>query len=177
MDAATIATWHDFYITTATASASLLGLLFVAVSLNLEIVVAQAAGDLRAFSEQAFISFAVVLLMSLFFLIPGQDASVLAAEYVVLAAGAGYRLARRTPTVWRARTRSRLGAVVLWRFGLPLAATIGLLVAAVLMARDEPDALYWLVWVVVALLLSAARSSWDLLVRVGEERGGKSQGE
>jgi hypothetical protein len=34
----------------------------------------------------------------------------------------------------------------------------------------QPSALYWLVTVIIGLLMSAARSSWDLLVTVAEER-------
>ena len=36
--------------------------------------------------------------------------------------------------------------------------------------NGQPNALYWLVAVIIGLLMSAARSSWDLLVKVGEER-------
>jgi hypothetical protein len=35
--------------------------------------------------------------------------------------------------------------------------------------NGQPNALYWLVAVIIGLLMSAARSSWDLLVKVGEE--------
>jgi hypothetical protein len=34
----------------------------------------------------------------------------------------------------------------------------------------QPNALYWLVAVIIGLLMSAARRSWDLLVKVGDER-------
>jgi len=35
--------WHDFYLLTGTAAATLLGLLFVAVSLNAEIILSGGA--------------------------------------------------------------------------------------------------------------------------------------
>jgi hypothetical protein len=38
------------------------------------------------------------------------------------------------------------------------------------LVNGMPDALYWLVAVIIGPLMSATRSSWDLLVKVGEER-------
>jgi hypothetical protein len=34
----------------------------------------------------------------------------------------------------------------------------------------QPSALYWLVTIIIGLLMSAARSSWDLLLTVSEDR-------
>ena len=41
---------------------------------------------------------------------------------------------------------------------------------AIYLLIGDLSALYWLVAVIIGLLMSAARSSWDLLVKVGEER-------
>jgi len=170
MDQATFTSWHDFYLTMGTASASLIGLLFVALSLNLDSIVGDSREDLRAFAEQAFNSFSSVLLIAVFFLIPEQGSAFLGGLYVLLGVIAGYRLLRRAPAVWRGRHRDRLGAAVFWRFGLPAAAVLGLVAAGLGLIVGQLSALYWLVAVIIGLLMSAARSSWDLLVKVGQER-------
>jgi hypothetical protein len=170
MDQATFASWHDFYVTMGTASASLIGLLFVALSLNLDSILGDSRDDLRAFAEQAFYSFSWVLLIAVFFLIPQQNVDYLGAIYLVLGVLASYRLVRRAPTIWRGRRRDRLGEAVFWRFVLPAAAVIGLVAAGFGLLLGDLSALYWLVAVIIGLLMSAARSSWDLLVKVGEER-------
>jgi hypothetical protein len=59
---------------------------------------------------------------------------------------------------------------VVWRFVLPAAALAGLLASGLGLVVGQPSALYWLVAVIIGLLMSAARSSWDLLVKVGESR-------
>ena len=46
LDQATLASWHDFYLTIGAASASLIGLLFVALSLNLD-AITEASSDPR----------------------------------------------------------------------------------------------------------------------------------
>jgi hypothetical protein len=90
--------------------------------------------------------------------------------FVALAIGGAYRMLRRAPAVWRGRQRDRLGEGVVWRFVLPAAALVGLLASGFGLIVGQPSALYWLVAVIIGLLMSAARSSWDLLVEVGANR-------
>ena len=169
MDQATLASWHDFYVTMGTASASLIGLLFVALSINLEAITGGSRDELRAFAEQAFLSFSLVLLIAVVFLIPTNAPDSLGVAFLVLGIVGGVRMLLRAPAIWRGR-RGRLGQVAFWRFILPAAALVGLIVSAIGFMIDERSALYWLVFVIIGLLLSAARSSWDLLVRVSEDR-------
>ena len=63
------------------------------------------------------------------------------------------------------------------RFVLPGAAVTGLLAAGIGLVVGQASALYWLVAVILGLLMSAARSSWDLLVKVGEGRGSPKNAE
>ena len=170
MDQATLASWHDFYITMGTASASLIGLLFVALSINLDAITGGSREELRAFAEQAFLSFALVLLIAVVFLIPTNAPDSLGAAFFVLGSVGGVRMLLRAPAIWRGLRRGSLGQMAFWRFILPAAALVGLIVSAIGFILDERSALYWLVFVIIGLLLSAARSSWDLLVRVSEER-------
>jgi modulator of FtsH protease len=170
MDQTTFASWHDFYVTMGTASASLIGLLFVALSINLDAVTGPSRDDLRAFAEQAFASFTVVLLIAAIFLIPTGGPSSIGVAYVALGGGACARMLRRAPAIWRALRRGELGGAVFWRFLLPAGAVLGLLVSGLGLIGGVASALYWLVAVILGLLMSAARSSWDLLVRVGEDR-------
>ncbi len=170
MNEATFVSWHDFYLTMGTASASLIGLLFVALSLNIDAITDDSRDDLRAFADQAFSSFSVVLLIAVFFPIPENGVGILGGLYVVLGLFAGYRMLRRAPAVWRTRRRGRPGEAMLWRFVLPTAAVVGLLAVGLGLILGQQSALYWLVAVIIGLLMSAARSSWDLLVKVGADR-------
>ena len=170
MNEATFVSWHDFYLTMGTASASLIGLLFVALSLNIDAITDDSRDDLRAFADQAFSSFSVVLLIAVFFLIPEDGPGILGGLYVVLSIYAGYRMLRRAPAVWKSRHRGRPAEATLWRFVRPTAAVLGLLAVGLGLILDQTWALYWLVPVIIILLMSAARSSWDLLVKVGAHR-------
>ncbi len=69
-----VAGWHDFYLTAGSASAALLGLAFVGVSVNVGLVTGDETGPLRDLAETAFSSLIFVLLISLFVLMPGAAA-------------------------------------------------------------------------------------------------------
>jgi hypothetical protein len=170
LDQATFASWHDFYLLMGTASASLIGLLAVALSLHLDAITETSREDLRALAEQAFSSFSSVLLIAVIFLVPSNDPTTYGIACVLLAAGAGSRMLRRAPAVWRGRHRDGLGEGVVWRFVLPGASVLVLLAAGLGLVVGQPSSLYWLVAVIIGLLMSAARSSWDLLVTVGDAR-------
>lgn len=88
MDQASFVSWHDFYVTMGTASASLIGLLFVSRSLNLDLITGESRDDLGAFAEQAFNSFSSVLLIAAFFLIPERSPGVFGSMYVLLGSSA-----------------------------------------------------------------------------------------
>ena len=68
-----IAGWHDFYMLTAGAAATLLGLLFVAVSLNLRLFTDPSQPRFRADASVTFSSYLYLVLISLIFVAPNPD--------------------------------------------------------------------------------------------------------
>lgn len=64
--------WHDFYIVAGTASATLIGLLFVGLCLHPQIVVT--TSEVRSLSCVTLANFGTVLFVTIFMVIP-QSAS------------------------------------------------------------------------------------------------------
>jgi hypothetical protein len=81
--------WHDFFLASAGASAALLGLLFVGVSINLSAIAGQERVDLRGRAGQAFANLIFVLLIALIMLIPDPDPGSIALSLAVVA-GLGF---------------------------------------------------------------------------------------
>ena len=164
-----VQTWHDFYVTSGAASATVAGLLFVALSLHLRTVVAHR--EVRSLARITLIDFFVVLVISLFVLIPTSQSKATAVELIGVAVVSLILAARPTREGLRSR-RARIIRLrtLLSRFGLSLLAylTIGAM-AVLFWTGDFQDALYWLVAVVVVLLLVAVRNTWDLLITVAEK--------
>src|SRR5271167_1798847 len=77
--------WHDFCTSFTGAAGALLGLVFVAVSLNLEWILANKELPQRAIETLIF--FAYRLAASLLVLVPGLSATGLAIGQAILAAG------------------------------------------------------------------------------------------
>jgi modulator of FtsH protease len=164
--------WHDFFVATAGGAAALLGLLFVAVSLNLDDIVHAARPDLRVLAEQSFSNFLFALVVALLLLVPAPYANPASTEGVLVSVGA-IGLIRIVRRALRALRRGQLAwgpVYTLRRLGAPAGANACLLIAAILLARADEGAFYWLLAATLVFLLSAADSSWDLLVRVGAER-------
>jgi hypothetical protein len=69
--------WVDFYTVSGAAAASLLGLLFVAVSINAAESLGPGAGNSGRFAEQAFQNYLATLIISLLSLMPEMPATIL----------------------------------------------------------------------------------------------------
>ena len=62
--------WHDFFLLAGTAGATLLGLLFVSVSLKTDVIMRSSEKHLRAQAMSAFESLLFVMILSLAVLVP-----------------------------------------------------------------------------------------------------------
>ena len=164
--------WHDFFLATAGGAAALLGLLFVAVSLNLDDIARVDRLDLRLLAEQAFSNFLFALAVALFLLVPAPYANPASVEGMLVSIGI-VGLVRISRRARRALRHGRLAwgpLYIVRRLGAPAWANVCLLLAALLLARADLGAFYWLLAGTFVFVLSAADSSWDLLIRVGAER-------
>jgi hypothetical protein len=162
--------WHDFYILAGTASATLVGLLFVGLSLHLRTVIT--TSEVRSLARVTLANFGVVLFVALFMVIPDDQSNaalqliasgavslIISAPSLVAAAGS-----RGTSLLMRRRDRLRL----VLRFGLSLASYLAIIVAGILLLSSVTSALTWLVVATVVLLVISLRNTWDLLVTVGD---------
>ena len=162
---AVIQEWHDFYIVAGTAAATLLGLLFVGLSLHLRVVLSR--DEVRSLARVTLANLGLVLIVSMFMVIPQGEPSVrnelLFSGIVTLGLIAPSFVAAR-----RSTTRTLEGRMIV-RLGLSALAYAGVVVSSAFFARSSyRTALSALVAIVVALVILSLRNSWDLLVRVGE---------
>jgi hypothetical protein len=157
--------WRDFYIVAGTAAATLVGLLFVGLSLHLRTVVERT--DVRSLARITLANFGLVLFVSLFLVIRQPSA---AATSQVIGAGV-VSLAVTTPSLVaavRSRTRTLRPYQLILRFGLSGLAYVAVVFAGILLGSGNTNAaLGWLWPITVVLLFVSLRNSWDLLVSVG----------
>jgi hypothetical protein len=160
--------WHDFYMMIGTAAATLVGLLFVSLSLNIDAITRKENADLRMLAEQTFSSFIYVILFAVFFLIPDQGSQGLGLPLLGVG-GLGlystvshfFKTRYKQPRVWGR------GNVAL-RFAAPTLCFASLMIIAVSALLDRTNGLYWLVPVMILLIVSASWNAWALLLRLCE---------
>jgi hypothetical protein len=164
-------TWTQLYSVTGGSAATLLGLLFVAVSVTAPRTLGKMHQNSRLLAEQAFQNYLVVVLVSLLALFPSLKLSELG--YATLGLTAIRGVASLLRLYWAAMKPYDLGSR--WqslRRQYPSLIGFSLLIfAASRMALDLGDSRTLFAVATVVLLFSATAVSWELLLRIaGEDR-------
>src|SRR6185503_1529626 len=162
--------WHDVFLLTGTAAVTLIGLLFVSLSFNLDVILHESRAHLLALARQSFFGFIYVMLVSLFCLEPAWRPRTLGVTLMALGVLlVGFWL--RHLFDMRRGDHSDIGGRTIL-----LCAVFGVLAAALLALggwrtiQGSPEALHLVTLSMIFLLATGARSAWDLLVRVGKVR-------
>jgi hypothetical protein len=156
--------WGEFFLAEAGASAALGGLLFVAVSINLQRIV-----TLRSLPEAALgtiVLLVAVLLVSSFALVPAQPHWVLGTEVLVVGIIDWLILTAIWIRALRAPTPNQPRFVPVISVAVTQAATLPFVVAGISFLLQAGGGLYWLVPGVAFSLVVAVVNAWVLLVEV-----------
>ena len=154
--------WKDLFIATAGASAALAGLVFVAVSINIERILK--TEELPARALMTVLLLLSVLLVSIIGLIPGQSRTALGAELLGEALVLGGAIAALSK---RSLSRGRVSGQVAVVRGLLIAAgTVPFVVGAVSVLAETGGGLYWTVGGVVFAIAGGVANAWVLLVEI-----------
>ncbi len=156
--------WHDFYVLLGTASATLVGLMFVAASIGATVFNEEHRAALGAFITPTVVHFAAALFASLVVTIPTHSWEGLAA---LLSAGG------LAGTIYSGRLLVQL--IIRHRFNvdltdrlfyalIPLVGYLLALIAAVLGFLHSPVGAYVMAVALMVLLLAGLRNAWDMMV-------------
>jgi hypothetical protein len=155
--------WVEFGVALAGAAAVLTGLVFVAVSINLEKVLE--VHGLSGRAGESIVMFAGVLILSFSLLMPGQSrvavgvellvGGVLLAALLILIALPGLNQPTRQPLSWKVT-----------RIVVALAASLPVVVAGASLLAEGGGGLYWLAAGFALSLVAGTANAWVLLVEV-----------
>ena len=165
--------WHDFFLAVAGASAALLGLLFVGVSINLSTISGDERVDLRVRAGQAFANLNFVLVIALIMLIPRPDPSSIAIALALVALLGGVRVVQNVRAILRGRSPREARIAAARRIGWTAVADVVLAYTAWrIWAGTDAGVIENLVTVVIVLMIGAADVSWAMLVEVSADARG-----
>jgi modulator of FtsH protease len=157
------AEWNTFLAVQASAAATLSGLVFVAVSINLTKILAIPGLPGRA--AESLMQFLQAFFVSTLMLIPGQPQWTLAHELLIAAIILWILQVVGQIRYLRLRTRQPLS----WfmpRAILAQIANVPFLIAGIALLLNAPGALYWLVPGFVFSFVAGILSAWVLLVEI-----------
>ena len=158
-----IAQWNTLLAVQASAAATLTGLVFVAVSINLNRIMAFPGLPGRA--GESILEFLNVFFVSIVALVPQQPAKLLAIEILLI--GLTSWIAQML--VQRRYLRVRTGHPWSWfiyRAVLTQLATLPFCVAAILLLLGISGGIYWLVPGFIFSFVAGLVGAWVLLVEV-----------
>jgi hypothetical protein len=158
--------WHDFYVVVGTAAATLVGLLFVSLSLNPHVIAAGEDSSLRVLATQTFANFLLVLMIAVVFLIPDQGPLGLGLPLLGIGAYGLYLTSRRLFAAWRSAAHAWGKGGIARHVAAAAVCNLVLLAVAVSALLGSRSGLYWLVPVILILLYEAARNAWHLLLEL-----------
>jgi hypothetical protein len=154
--------WTDFFVAGAGASAALAGLVFVAVSINVDRIL-----TFRELPERALATVLLLLsvvLVSLIGLIPGQSRPALAGELLGVGLVFTVVILRLTSRSMGSRERARVYAFAQWLLvGL---GTLPVVLGAVSLFAEAGGGLYWVAAGILLATTGAVANAWVLLVEI-----------
>jgi hypothetical protein len=162
VDAYDAARWTSYFVAQVGAAAALSGLLFVAVSINLEHVLAYRWLPGRA--AETVVVLVDVLLVAGFVLVPGQSRQVLGAEIALVAL-----VAWAIPVALQIQSRRHEDLPARWvwsRVLLAQLATLPFIVAGLSLLAGHGGGLYWTVAGSLFSFTAAVAGAWVLLVEI-----------
>ena len=160
--------WHDFFLAQAGAAGVLTGLVFVAVSINLQQIVSDPGSGLPGRAAEALILLVGVLTASVLLLVPGQGQVMVGSEVLLV----GLLTWGCVVTIQLLRLRSwgtmrpDLRRPFVLRVALGQIATLPLVVAGICVLVGGLGGLYWLVAGMIFSTLVALFEAWVLLVEI-----------
>ncbi|MBV9175312.1 MAG: hypothetical protein JOZ81_35090 [Chloroflexi bacterium] len=149
--------WHEFYTLMGSSSATLLGLLFVSVSMHLDAL----TGDARLLAHETFSQFFLLLLLAAICLVPGLAPPLFGLALLLLGSIAAVRQVRH-------RLRPRVGFPHPWRRDLfPALAYVVLLGTGIAAWVTGAAPMHGLLAVSLLLISQATLNAWEMLVYLG----------
>ena len=162
--------WHEFYDMIGGASATLLGLLFVSVSLNAEVILGSKNKHSKRLAEQAFQNYIGVLVVSLMVLIPNISDKDFGFSLLCVSLAWGLWVLVRAFQSVIAHSGGYSRLMSLRRFLAPFAGFGILVYAGFEMSSGHGGFQGRIAAGVMVLLISATVVAWQLLIKIAEEK-------
>jgi hypothetical protein len=169
----TLRSWQNFYFMAGGAAATLIGLMFVALSLGMHLINDKTRQEMHTFVTPSVVYFVSALLLSCVMLVPAAEPVVLA---LALLLGSLLGFARTIPHVRllieaARRHQDFVPSDWLWQIITPLVCYALILGAALGFVANQPALAFFGAWLAdILLLMCAISNTWSLVIWIVEQR-------
>lgn len=163
--------WQTFYFMVGTASATLIGLMFVAVSLGADLPAATDANGVNTFVTPMLIHFGSVLAISAVMLIPTFRQMSLGVALILLGlAFTAYSLRIRQLFVNHPSSQNYTKSDWKWYVYFPIIGDVLVIITGIWLLSGSIDAFDLLAIALLVLLIVSVRNTWDLMMWIAQYR-------
>ncbi|MGI8485961.1 MAG: hypothetical protein ACR2OU_17085 [Thermomicrobiales bacterium] len=156
-----VASWHDLFTLTGTAAVTLLGLLFVAISLRMDIRKQSESSYQKRMTSQNLTSFLTVFMISCYFLIPNAGAQGIAIAILATTAIPLIGVLRSIDAYRREPAVSR--EMFVWYAVVQPVCYMAAILGALALGWWEESALSAMLTVMLFLLIIPTQNAWHLV--------------
>lgn len=154
--------WHDLFVAVAGAAAALVGLLFVAISINLDRVLAFPTLPRRAANTLGVLG--ALLVAAVFALAPGQGTTAIGIEILVVGTIVTMQSAVQTRGLGSdPETPTSYSAM---HVAMVLVPSLALVLGGLSLVVERGGGLYWVLAAVVSGFAASMVNGWVLLVEI-----------
>jgi hypothetical protein len=167
--------WQNFYFMAGGAASALIGLMFVALSLGMNLMSHVPGAEAKAFITPSVIYFVTVLVISCVMLIPLNGASTLSLLLGLIGLLGLGQTFQHIRLLIRAAKRNQDFTLFDWltQVVLPVGMYASLLMVAGEFMATQWDTAFMILWVATVLLLVCAiANTWSLVVWIMDKRNG-----
>ena len=165
--------WQTFYVLTGTASATLIGLIFIAASLGASMVTPETAASVHVWVTPTVIHFGSALFIAVFLTVPTLTstslgiilalAGLIGLWYAILI---GLKMWRES----RKHSAPMSNSDWFWYLVLPAISYLSSVVGGIVSAFGREEGLDLIAFGIIALLVLGVRNAWDLMLWIAQNR-------
>jgi len=162
--------WHEFYLMAGTAAVTLAGLLFIALSLHMDVLVEERFKALLVVARNTLGSFVLVLIVSLMMLVPDQSPRLVGTLMTAFATVFLILMLREALEAIHHHHEDFSRAQVRRRLIFPLVGYAMLVLVGLSVRAGVIEMLFLNISIFCMLLANGTWSAWDIMVRVGRAK-------
>lgn len=155
--------WNDFYLATAAAAATLTGLIFVGISINLTHILSFPLLIIKA--SVSLILLLMILLFSVLLLVPQESHHLIGFETIILGSIVWILITRADFKIYH-QSLNEFKRIYLFTLLFDQLATLAYIIGGIFLILFGTSGLYWAVVAIFLSFIKSVYDAWVLLIEI-----------